>query len=164
MALAGGSPRASISGKEYAMTASELYRRLISKVHFHPWGGCWEWTGARNHKGYGMINIGGKTRRAHRVAYYLHTGESPEMVCHSCDNPKCVNPAHLWGGTVADNARDMYDKGRAANQQKTHCPKGHPYEGENLRIRKCGARTCRACERGRRARRARLRRSGSFRQ
>lgn len=77
-------------------------------------GDCWEWRHLRGPKGYGKFNLGSSSYRAHRVAYFLATGDQPndKFVCHSCDNPCCVNPAHLWLGTPRDNMRDMIAKGR----------------------------------------------------
>ncbi len=77
---------------------------------------CWEWTAALNNIGYGMFRWAtGKMRTAHRASYELHKGPIPAglSVCHSCDNPKCVNPEHLWAGTMKDNFDDMVSKGRA---------------------------------------------------
>ncbi len=74
---------------------------------------CWEWLGGRA-GGYGWARFEGKTWRSHRLAYRLEVGPIPEgmCICHHCDNPSCVNPAHLWVGTIADNNRDMTRKGR----------------------------------------------------
>lgn len=76
---------------------------------------CWEWQNATNNIGYGMFRwTKGVMRTAHRVSYELFKGPIPKgmVVCHKCDNPKCVNPNHLWAGTMKDNYKDMLDKGR----------------------------------------------------
>lgn len=86
---------------------------------------CWEYTGARDKKGYGKI----KRRKlsnnswilAHRYAFYLKHGRFPEpFACHHCDNPICVNPDHLFEGTNADNQKDCWQKGRAKFQKLIH--------------------------------------------
>ena len=89
--------------------------------------GCWTWLGARMANGYGAIGDvykGGKYRisRAHRVAYELYRGRIPakKLVCHSCDNPLCVNPDHLFIGTHSDNLLDAYRKGRKVSPFKPH--------------------------------------------
>ena len=80
---------------------------------------CWEWQGARNNKGYGilMLKEPGKkhvARTTHRFSWELHNGPIPNglWVLHRCDNPPCANPAHLFLGDNADNIRDMWAKGR----------------------------------------------------
>jgi len=112
--------------------------------------GCWEWTASGDGiYGYGHLVIAGRIEKAHRVSWEIHHGPiSPGLwVLHECDNPPCVRPDHLFLGTAATNAADRNRKGRGAMQQKTHCPQGHPYAGENLYVRPDGKRICRECTR-----------------
>ena len=75
---------------------------------------CWEWKGWKDKDGYGGLSYKGVTYKAHRVSYELYSGIAPgdKCVCHSCDNPSCVNPDHLWLGTQKENVHDMIAKGR----------------------------------------------------
>lgn len=84
-------------------------------------GRCWLWKLQPNARGYGYVEHGGKTFRAHRLAYQLSTGIDPGnlKVCHRCDNPLCVNPAHLFLGTQADNVRDRDAKQRTARGDRS---------------------------------------------
>lgn len=159
-----------------------LGERFWARVH--KTDGCWEWTGCRQADGYGRV-YGGRgaspqIAAAHRFAYALTHGPIPTglCVCHKCDNPPCCNPAHLFLGTVRDNAKDMAGKGRAAPQkypehypkrpldvsapgrahgtpacgpQATHCRKGHELTPENL-MPKESPKRCRMCFRLRMAR------------
>ncbi len=79
---------------------------------------CWLWNGTRHGDGYGHFKVDGHTEKAHRVAYELTFGEIPAgmLVCHSCDNPPCINPVHLFLGTDADNVHDRVQKGRSAGK------------------------------------------------
>lgn len=76
--------------------------------------GCLEWQGAHNQRGYGLLLHEGKRWVASRLVWACTNGPIPEglFVCHSCDNPPCCNPAHLFLGTAKDNVRDMMAKGR----------------------------------------------------
>lgn len=76
--------------------------------------GCWSWMAAKTADGYGRFAMGGKARGAHRLAYASAHGEIGDrmVVRHACDNPACVNPAHLLIGTHADNIRDRDCRGR----------------------------------------------------
>ena len=109
--------------------------------------GCHIWTGLLNYKKYGWIQNNKKQVKAHRASYVIYNGEIPYgmLVCHRCDNPQCVNPAHLFLGTASDNEQDKMNKGRHHQRKKTHCPHGHEYAGDNLYIDKDGHRNCRAC-------------------
>lgn len=76
---------------------------------------CWPWIGPLNDRGYGQIRIGKRMCKAHRIAWIITYGRDPHPKCvlHTCDNPPCVNPKHLWLGTVGDNNHDMAKKGRS---------------------------------------------------
>lgn len=81
---------------------------------------CWEWTAGTSGNGYGVtrsLTEDGKQEYAHRVSWQLHFGPIPDdrIVCHHCDNPPCVNPKHLYLGTISDNAIDMTARGRRYN-------------------------------------------------
>ena len=98
----------------YARTPIDerLYRNIIKDKATK----CWEWQGALNNIGYGMIrdtDINGM-RTTHRVSYEIANGSIPKDLCvlHKCDNPKCINPDHLFAGTRLQNTADMISKDR----------------------------------------------------
>ena len=104
--------------------------------------GCWEWTACKS-MGYGQIKHGGKMVASHRLSYEMAYGKFPKElhVLHTCDNPGCVKPEHLWLGTHKENQKDKTEKGRHHSQLKTHCSNGHEYSGINSR----GHRVCKEC-------------------
>lgn len=110
--------------------------------------GCWEFQGFRHPTKlpYGETSYRGKSWRAHRLAYFLTNGSIPEgmVVCHSCDNPPCCNPEHLFIGTSSENKRDSVRKRRDRQTRKSTCPRGHAYDFSNVRTR---WRRCRKCDR-----------------
>ena len=108
---------------------SRLEDRFWSYVKQGSPNECWPWTGGTGRRGYGKFWMRGRSIPAHRVAYLLNKG-SPghylsDYVCHSCDNPPCCNPAHLWAGTAQDNQDDSKTKGRTAKGDKNGARK-HP--------------------------------------
>ena len=134
--------------------------------------GCLEWTGYIE-DGYGRMRRGDKVVRTHRLAWEFVNGSIPDGldVLHHCDNRPCCQTdptpgypeGHLFLGTHADNNADRDAKGRCragiVNTAKTHCPQGHPYAGENLRVVR-GGRQCKTCIRARdRVRSARKRKA-----
>jgi hypothetical protein len=142
---------------------ADPYERFMSYVDTG--GGpdtCWSWTGGRATGGYGNFWAGGSQVLAHRWLLSFLRGQPicpGEVVCHRCDNPPCVNPAHLYVGDHFTNMQDMVERGRHGSAVKTHCPEGHAYDEANTYTDKRGYRHCRTCRRDReRVRYRRLRR------
>jgi len=100
---------------------TDLYWKYVVKTDQ-----CWLWVGAKTPKGYGVFSrsSGGVSAYyyAHRAAYEMETGEKPgELnVCHSCDNPGCVNPSHLFLGSWTENMKDKVSKNRQAKGEAFH--------------------------------------------
>ena len=135
--------------EELAKAATQPFiKRFLSKIDFSE--GCWNWKASCSGyegKRYGCF-WNGKQIKAHRFSYLAWKGDldSEKMICHTCDNPICVNPDHLYQGTAKDNAQDALLRGRQSNgeKNKTHCPKGHPYIETNTYLYK-GQRQCKTC-------------------
>lgn len=109
-----------VYGTDDAPVSAGLYERFHSRVVVMS-SGCWSWSGARNKQGYGHIGIAAsKNAKAHRVSYEIHFGKIPNgaLVCHSCDNPWCVNPMHLFLGSHQVNMADRGEKGRTATGER----------------------------------------------
>jgi hypothetical protein len=128
-----------------------LKERFTAKVKGHEQNECWIWTGAKVKRGYGLISVNGKPKRAMRVAYELYQGPIPKdlVLDHflypgTCVGPSCCNPQHLMPTTRSANAA------RNSWARKTHCPAGHEYTPENtvLETSRCGrkSRRCRKCK------------------
>lgn len=92
-----------------------LWRRLVNSCVENSDSGCWIWLRHINNQGYGKLTINGRGIYAHRLAFKLYTHKKlgGMQVCHKCDNPRCINPRHLFLCTQSDNMRDCYKKGRS---------------------------------------------------
>lgn len=110
-------------------------QRITEKITQRFWakvnktnGGCWLWISTVDRCGYGKLSVNYKTKLAHRISWEIHHGPIPAGRCvlHNCDNPGCVNPRHLFLGSVADNMRDMSVKGRT--------PRGEAHPKNKLSI------------------------------
>jgi hypothetical protein len=116
-------------------------RRFESKYVVGSSNQCWEWTAFKNKKGYGAImyrDLGNIA--AHRFSYLLYKGDfdKNKFICHTCDNPSCVNPSHLFVGTPSENMKDKILKGRAKNPpihkgSKQHLAKMNPDKIREIR-------------------------------
>src|SRR5690349_19581225 len=103
--------------RRYTSRMMDWRERFWAKVE--KTDGCWLWTAATFPGGYGLFKRGtlssASPERAHRLSFEMAHGRPPKrglLVCHTCDNPRCVRPEHLWEGTVSENAQDAVSKGR----------------------------------------------------
>jgi hypothetical protein len=107
------------------MMNEDLFRKKVDRngpvpPHRPELGPCHEWKACRYPRGYGKVTVKGKQYLAHRIAFFHAHGRWPKpCALHHCDNPSCVNPAHLFEGTQQDNIADMFEKGRQPNLEYT---------------------------------------------
>jgi hypothetical protein len=94
-----------------------IKKRFFERIKKTPY--CWNWVGYVNRLGYGEL-WNGRHDMAHRISWKIHHGEIPQgkFVCHLCDNPKCVNPKHLWIGDTKANTTDRTTKGRGVKGEQ----------------------------------------------
>jgi len=119
----------------------ENAERFWSKVNKS--GECWEWGASFNTTGRGQFKLNGMMVLAHRLSYVMNhpitidlmEGHREILVCHRCDNPKCVNPSHLFLGSHNDNTKDMMDKGRHHDGKGEKCPTSKLTEAQVREIR-----------------------------
>jgi len=114
-------------------TATPPILRFMPKVSVRGENECWPWQGSKTPNGYGKFALPDRKVGAHRFAYEYFVGPIPDeyLVMHSCDNPPCVNPAHLLVGTNSDNMQDRYRKGRG----RVHARPILDLEKEHLMVR-----------------------------
>ncbi len=111
----------------------QLLWEKVDKSQLSP-GGCWEWIGGKISAGYGVLYHLKQPIYTHRLSYVIAYGAIPEgaLIRHRCDNPPCVNPAHLLTGTKADNARDVVNRGMSSRKE---CRSAKLTEDKVLEIR-----------------------------
>jgi hypothetical protein len=128
---------------------TDLMERLMRDTEWV--GDCLVWTGAATQKGYGQLTVEQEHWLTHRLSWTLHHGPPPRWVLHTCDNPPCVNPEHLFDGSCADNNADKMAKGRwrGGRPARSHCIHGHELSNDNVYVTPDGRRQCRICRRKR---------------
>ena len=139
--------------KERARPLSEKFWEKVNKngpiPEYRPdFDPCWLWTAAVNAKGYGVMCVKNGSTLAHVISYNIHVGQihSGMQIDHLCRVRNCVNPNHLEVVTPRVNVHRGFGP-TAVHARKTHCPKGHPYSGDNLYLSPRGNRQCRECVR-----------------
>jgi hypothetical protein len=137
---------------ELLVVQEDAKARFWAKVDRRGPDECWLWQGGLGSTGtgYGRVNIARRSRPATQIAWEIENGLPfpPGMnACHSCDNSRCVNPAHIWPGSQADNVHDAMQKGRFPwRPRQAFCKKGHALTPDNRQPTKDGSR-CLTCHR-----------------
>lgn len=124
----------------------DFFSRYADRIVIGDPDTCWEWTGAKAATGYGHTHLKGKHVYAHRASYESVNGLGSAdglVVRHTCDNPPCCNPAHLYVGSRKQNVGDAVERARLWQLKVVKCPKGHDYtynpSGRHRRCKKCEA-------------------------
>lgn len=120
--------------EQYLAYRREKLRRSVDVENAR---GCWEWKKRIGRGGYGQASFECRSMQAHRVAWLVFCGPIPDgaLVCHACDNRRCINPDHLWLGTHKDNVADMHAKGRQGDIAGSKNPQAKLTETQVLEIR-----------------------------
>jgi hypothetical protein len=132
----------------------QLPERYRKRIRVDDAKGCWLWLGAKTSKGRGNVKICGRAVSTHRFFFELLIGPVPSgmELHHKCEVPTCCNPDHLKVRTRLQHRRIHLER-KYANREKTHCPRGHPFNQENthveLRNGKFVRRRCKTCRRER---------------
>jgi hypothetical protein len=115
-----------------------LTKRFHERYQINEKSGCWEWTAGKTKSGYGRFSLKGQMIRAHRFSYHIYNNTNPGelLICHSCDNPICVNPKHLFLGTGKDNSQDREKKGRSNPRKGLNHPMCKLTENQIISIKK----------------------------
>jgi hypothetical protein len=147
--------RSAESMKNARLRKHDFWKGFWSKVNrSNGPNACWPWMAAKKGGDYGLY----RGKGAHRLAWeFCHKTQIPAGLhcCHTCDNPPCVNPTHLFLGTPQENVHDAMRKGRQVARKpgekiKTHCIHGHPFTPENTYIQTpTGGRACITCRKER---------------
>lgn len=127
-----------MSGFHLRLSDEQVREKLLANIRKNEVCGCWNWLGNCQNNGYGRLKFRNVRSLAHRVSWQVFRGEIPKGMCilHSCDNPRCVNPDHLFLGTKDDNNQDMIEKGRDRKVCGEKSPKAKLTVGQVRELRR----------------------------